>query len=318
LCGVSPDLIVAKNLFRLVVKETMEGLGTLRGSLGKTSLFLTEPSDRRRTPVRDWGNLLEKYSRSPKTTRKALAGFLLKEGNSLLSPMVGKQTLFLKHLYPEKAFPSLYRHPFPPDSMMGFILDAMKMESPRFPDIEEMLQKCLELSTIRIICEELQTDIHRIIDPEGWGQRNGRVLDELKNISLKPSAVILVVEDEQEGLKEPVHPVARTLMDSMQGRHVALSMRAIGLLPEVGRRLCQRWAIPVTGMKGMAWLSSPLATWTLGALALGFNVVSFPGLPIHGSEKVERFFTETLKKRAGNVYCLEWKENLFEEWPEKV
>jgi hypothetical protein len=41
---------------------------------------------------------------------------------------------------------------------------------------------------------------------------------------------------------------------------------------------------------------------SLGALALGFSVVSRPALPIHGSEQAERFFLKDLPKERGQVY----------------
>ena len=53
------------------------------------------------------------------------------------------------------------------------------------------------------------------------------------------------------------------------------------------------------------------ATWTLGALTLGFTVISTPALPIHGSERVEKFFSEDLKKRFGNIYFPTWREDLL-------
>jgi hypothetical protein len=77
---------------------------------------------------------------------------------------------------------------------------------------------------------------------------------------------------------------------AFEAKGLTISLREIASLPEVGRRLFEKWSIPVTEMEGIVFVRSSLATWVLGALALGFAVVSSPPLPIHGSEEAKRFF----------------------------
>jgi hypothetical protein len=40
----------------------------------------------------------------------------------------------------------------------------------------------------------------------------------------------------------------------------------------------------------------------MGALALGFSLVSLPGYPIQGSPLVEKYLTQNLKSRFGHAY----------------
>jgi hypothetical protein len=317
-CGDSSDLIVAKNLFRLVAGETLEGLGSLKRAVEKFSSLGAETYAKRRASARDQSEIIEKYGLPPNATRKALSRYVFKETENLLSPISRKQPLFLKDLYPERVFPSLYQHPFPPNSLMGHLLDSIRSDSTESSDVEKILWKCLQISTIGIICGELDRDINDIINPEGPSQREGKALDTLKGASSNPSLVIIFVEDEKYGSKESFHPMAQKLKESVKGEVLPLSTKTVGLLPEIGRRLYKKWAISIAGMKVMVLISSPSTTWTLGALALGFNVISFPALPIHGSEQVEKFFSETLKRRFGNVYFLSWKENLLDEVLEKM
>jgi len=312
-CGDTPDLLVAKNLFRLVAGEALEGLSPLKRAVERFSFLEAENTAKRRAWGRDRTGVIEKYGLPPRTTRKALSSYLFKESEKLLSPFSPKQPLFLKNLYPEKVFSTLYRHSFPPGSLTGFLFDSMRADSAESADVEKILWQCLQISMIKIICEELEKDINGIIDPEGPSQREKQALDALKAVSSNPSLVIIFVEDEKVDSKESIYRTTQKLKESIKGEILTLSIKTVGLLPGIGRRLYEEWALPVAEMKLIVLISSPFATWPLGALALGFNVISFPALSIHGSERVEKFFTDTLRKRFGNVYFLSWKENLLDE-----
>ncbi|MBM4277554.1 MAG: hypothetical protein FJ130_06655 [Deltaproteobacteria bacterium] len=312
LCGDSSDVMVAKNLFKSVAGETLEELGSLKRAVERSSSLRTEGNAKRDAFSDNQREIFEKYGLPPKRTRKALSRFLFAEAEKLLSPMSRGQSLLLKNLYPEETFPSLYQVPFPPGSLMGYLLDSTGTGSAESSGIETILWNCLQISTAGIICEELKKDINGIFE-ERADQEEGQILDTLKTVSSHPSPVIIVVEDEKYGSRESIQPIAQRLKESIKGEVPLLSVKAVALLPEIGRRLYKKWTTPVVGTKVMVWISSASTTWTLGALELGFNVISFPSLPIHGSDQVERFFSETLKKRFGNVYFHSWRENLLDE-----
>ncbi|NWF92765.1 MAG: hypothetical protein HXY46_07595 [Syntrophaceae bacterium] len=300
-CGEGPDRIVAKNLLRLVGGEILEGLGSLRRAIERFSSLGPETHARRRASSGFRSRIIEKYALSPKTTGKALGRYFSIEAENLLSPVSRKRSI-LKNLCPERIFPSLYQQAFPPDPLMGYLIDSIHSGSRESSDVEEILWRCLQISTIRIVCEEIERDMKGLTDLEGPDQIEA--LDTLAGVSSDLSPVIITVQDERYGSKEWIDGVVQKLKESVKGEVPTLSIKSAGFLLEIGRRLYEKWSIPVAGMKTTTLISSPRATWTLGALALGFNVLSSPGLPIHGSERVEKFFTETLRKRFGNVYLL--------------
>ena len=88
-----------------------------------------------------------------------------------------------------------------------------------------------------------------------------------------------------------------------------IAVKGSNALPKIGRKLFRKWALSVTDVKPIAFISSRHVTSVLGALALGYNVISFPSLPIHGSGRVEKFFCKDLLKIFGNAYLPSWEEN---------
>ena len=90
-----------------------------------------------------------------------------------------------------------------------------------------------------------------------------------------------------------------------------ISIRSGLDLFEAGRNLFARWALSVTDLKSIVLISSKHVTSTLGALALGYCVASFPPLPIHGRGAVETFFREDFQRTFGNVYLPSWEEDLL-------
>ncbi len=311
LCGDTSDLIVAKKLFRLVAGEALEGLSFLKRAVERVPSSGTGNSLGRRLSARDRRGIVEKYGLPPKTTRKALSRYVLKEAEKLFAPISQEKSVFLETLYPERIFPFLYQHRFPLVSLMGFLLDSIRSDPMESSDVEENLWQCLRISAIGLICHELAGDIRQIVGQEDSSRGEGGVLDALKGLSSDPSAVMILAEDERIDSKEPMYQTAQKIRESIKGEVLTFSVKKVSSLPEIGRRLTEKWALPVSEMRILVLVSSPLASWTLGTLALGFSAISFPALPIHGSEEVERFFSESLKKRFGHVYFLSWEENLL-------
>ena len=122
--------------------------------------------------------------------------------------------------------------------------------------------------------------------------------------------MIVLLSNEKSSSREWVHRTAQSLERDITGRVLTFSIHGIEGLREVGERMSERWSLPVAEMKIVTLISSPLATQVLGALALGFSAISHPALPIHGSDRVETFFSETLKKEFGNRYFFSWREDV--------
>jgi len=311
ICGDVPDLMVAKNLLRVVTGEALEGLRCLKEATESLASHNLSKASKRRISEEKQKSIIEKYGLPSHITGKALSRHLSKEVERLLSPSSQGQHTFLKNIFPKKVFPSLNQYPFPPRSLMDFLLDSMKIGLAKSSDVGEILWQSLQISIITIICEELRDDVYDLIDGEGLSRRDAKVLDAIKSLSSDLSPVMLLLEDERIPSKEWVYQMAQELEKLSKNKVLTLSLRGIGSLLEIGRRLSEKWVLPIGGMRIVVLISSPSATWTLGALALGFTVISTPSLPIHGSERVEKFFSEDLKKRFGNIYFPTWREDLL-------
>lgn len=311
LCGDSSDLMVAKNLLRMVTREALNGLGCLKEAAENLTTHLSAKASKRSIPDEEKKGIIEKYGLPSHATIKVLSRHLSKKVEGLLSPSSQDQDSVFKNIFSEKAFPSLYQGIFPPKSITGFLFDSMKTSSAESSNLEMIMWQCLQISTLMIVCEELRRDIIYLIDGEGLSQRERQVLDSLESLSQDLSPVVLLLEDEKIPSKEGVHQTVQELEKLSKDKVFTLSIRSIGSLLEIGRRLSEKWGLPVSGMRMIVFVSSPSATWTLGALALGFSVISNPALPIHGSQGVEKFFSEDLKKRSGNIYFLIWREDIL-------
>jgi hypothetical protein len=278
ICGDSPDLMVAKNLFRAVTEEALKELACLK-----------------------------------EAGEKDLGGRLSGEVGKLLSFSSQDPPTLLEGLLPERVFPSLYHNPFPLRPLMGLLLDSMKEEVAGVSDVEGILWKSLQVSIIPLIGEEVRKDADDLSGGKGFFQEDAQGPSALESLSSDPSSVMLLLDDRNISAEGPVFQIAQELEKLEKGKIMTLSLPRIGILPGVGRRLSEKWGLPVQEMRVLVLISSPLATWTLGSLALGFNVISVPDLPIHGSERVEKFFSEDVKKRFGNTYFSPRREDLLHD-----
>ncbi len=82
-------------------------------------------------------------------------------------------------------------------------------------------------------------------------------------------------------------------------------------------RLSKKWALTVTDLRSTVLISSRHVTSVLGALGLGYTVVSFPPLPIHGSVRAEKFFCEDFQTMFGNAYLHSWEEDMIAKMVER-
>jgi len=302
LCGDTSDLIVAKNLLKLVVAESLGGLNLLKRASESSVGANPKRKVARAKSI--------KYGLPSRTTEKALSRYLLKASTKLLSSLPQGQDSFLKDLLPENAFPSLYQGSFPLGSFVGLLLDAVKRVSGESLDIEKILEQAVQLSIVPFLCEEIGQDIDSLLHGESIG-RDEQVFEALKRLPSEPSQVICVLQDKNVSSKEWLNGMIQEIERSLKRKPVTLFLEEIGSLLEVGKVLYEKWSLPVTEMKLITLVSSSLATSVLGPLALGFSVISHPLLPVHGSQRVERFFSEGLRERSGNTYFLS-REGILE------
>ena len=298
LCGDSADLTVAKNLLRMAGGETLLGLTSLREGAERLG------GSKGRRSVDQEKALIDKYGLGSTFKGKGFRPSFLREIEKLISPLLGKRSPLLKNLFPERVFPYLYQDSFPPGSLIGFFLDSMKNGLTESSDIKKILDQCLSVSALHLICEEMRQDLDGVMKGEGFSPPD--------SIVPHPSPVILLLSDEKSSSREWIQRMAQELGVLFKGKASILSLKGMGTLPETGRRLSKESSLPVAEMKIITLISSPYLTWTLGALALGFTVISSPALPIHGSEKVEKFFSEDLQKKFGNTYFPSWKEDVLD------
>ncbi len=95
---------------------------------------------------------------------------------------------------------------------------------------------------------------------------------------------------------------AGELKQAVEGNLLHVRIRDINMLPHIARRFFQEWSLSAAEVGAIAVAFSQSAASALGALVFGFTVISFPPLPIHGSEVVEKFLREDLQEKLGSVY----------------
>jgi hypothetical protein len=268
LCGDDRDRMVAKHLLRLAVCESGRTLKLLAdatrriGSLGLASSSLEASKD-----------------------------FLS------LSP-VGTDAL-VSSRYPEKIFPPVHRF-LPagdsrPISLAGLVLDSVDICQSGSAGVEAILDLCLRLSLLNLIGEEFLYDLDLLTHAgqvPGDNRKTSEILERL------PSAPCPFVIRFTEGGASA--PAVEDLLNELDETVPIVPIEEGQALSEIARGLFQKWNLPATGLRAVVLVSSGRVTATLGALALGFNVASFPPLPIHGSNRAKEFFFKDFRNTFGN------------------
>jgi hypothetical protein len=120
-----------------------------------------------------------------------------------------------------------------------------------------------------------------------------------------PNPLLLIIPD-GGGLQDDSREAQETLIKRIDGacNKAARICRLphAALLPAFARRIYAKWGLPVSMTRSIVVVFSSSAIWGLGALALGFSLVSFPGYPILGSPFVKKYLTHDLKGKFGHAY----------------
>jgi len=207
--------------------------------------------------------------------------------------------------YPEKTFPTVWSlfhdTQFPSQSHVDLLLDSIYITRREDAGVGDILIRALQISILIFISEELRLRMNRFAK----GKSSSGDHDHLEGF---PGIILLIRDDVP--CSGSVIEMANEVQRILDRKVFSLSISEMGALPEIGRGLSEKWALPVTEMKLIVLISSRFLSPILGALGLGFTVASFPPLPFHGSGEVEKFFCEDLQKRFGNVYLPSWEEDL--------
>lgn len=263
-CGGDSDWIVANNLIERVALESLQAMAACRDTVERAS-------DRERQG--DAARL---------AAMKALLSPFSREGNVLLDV-----------LSPEGAFPFFHSGEVSVGAWMTTLLDAVS-RPPARRDPGAILTDALRLSAMVLAAEALAR--------EPIGSAQDEIDTALPDV---PSPILLFISDEG-GLPDDAREARETLMNEIDGacRKAARIHRLphAALLPSFACRVYEKWGLPVSMTRSVAVVSSSSTIRGLGALALGFSLVSLPGYPIQGSPLVEKYLTQDLKSKFGHAY----------------
>lgn len=282
LCGDDRDLMVARNLLRLALRETLRAIRDLNEAVLKTSSL-------------------------------SLASPLVEETKDLLSLFPKGVGSLLSSLYPENVFPvvrQIFRGTdFPPKSLISLLLESVDVGEKESSGVEEILTHSVRMSLLVLISEELRKNLTQQSNGRPLTEDGRKISEELECLPSTPCPVIIHLSDDDLPLTQSLNRRRDELEQKLDGKVPVVSIRAGHALPEIGRRLSKRWALTVTDLRSTVLISSRHVTSVLGALGLGYTVVSFPPLPIHGSVRAEKFFCEDFHKMYGSAYLHSWEED---------
>ena len=261
-CGEDSDWIVAHNIMQRVCLESLQVMATFRNALEQA------PN-------------LKKLSETVK----------LDEMKALLSPFSRGENALLDVLSPEPAFPFLHSMEVPAGSWIATLLDAMTERPPEMRSAEAKLVTALRLSAMALAAEALSR--------EPAGSTPEEIDAALPD---SPSPVLLLLSDEDGLPNDGRDALMKEIAAACRKEARIYRLPHVALLPSFARRVFAKWGIPVSMTKSTAVVFSSSMLPGMGALALGFSLVSLPGYPIQGSPLVEKYLTQDLKRKFGHAY----------------
>ena len=212
----------------------------------------------------------------------------LEQVKSLLSPFSRNGNGLLEMLYPERAFPSLHALGSPRGSWMAELLDAAAAHPPSRREPEAILADALRLSAIALAAEALPRETA------------GSAEEDFK-LSEAPSPLLVIVSDDKDGA-DAERASLLTAVEAACAQTARIYRLPADALPAFTRTVFTKWGIPLSMTRSTAVVASSSVTRGLGALALGFSLVSIPGYPIGGSTRVEGYLTGQMANAFGHAY----------------
>jgi hypothetical protein len=296
-CGDDADRMVAAGLRRLAGAELLESMGRLVEAAEK----LAGPGFKPRTDRtgKQEQALAGKYGYPDNLLSEAFSRRLLNDMEILLSPMARGPQSLLNHLIPEKTFPYLRGESFFNGSPVGTLLRASTRRSGNDPSPEEDFQEILSIGAAALLCEELSRDLSGLAGDIDGGEEEALDPAARADEGKGGRPVVFLQAKGEDSLLLRFPDLLGGLAATLGQEVFPLVLAGAGRLPGAARALFEQGP---GSCRPLLFVASPRVTWTLGALAFGFSVISCPALPIHGSEQAERFFLKDLPKERGQVY----------------
>jgi hypothetical protein len=304
LCGDDANLIVAKNLLRLVAGEATRSVKDLGEAVRDLDALDAKQGTRNQPPKGALKGIVQKYGLTSRVPVNRFARYLIRESQKLLSVLSEPErpSALLSSLYPEDAFPHIRRDTLLPESLITPIFDGLSQEQKESPEVQGVLWQCLKTSMVAFICEELHRDVRFLIDGECLSKIEKEALDIAEGLPADPLPVVILLFRDDDIPGEFIGRTTKELRQRLKGRGHLVPLKDVTGLPIIGREFFRKWSLPVNAVDAIAAVFSQSAGSVLGALACGFTVVSLPALPIHGSTVVEKFFSKDLKEKLGSAY----------------
>jgi hypothetical protein len=261
-CGEDSDWIVAHNIMQRVSLESLQMMAAFRNDLEHAS----DPENR-------------------------IDAARLEEMKLFLSPFSRGPSALLKAIYPERAFPTLHALGFPKGSWIAEVMDEAAERLPVRREPEEILTNTLRLSAIGLAAEALTREIA------------GSTPQEIDLALPDSPCPLLMLLSNEGGLQDDGREAIMKRIDGACRKEARIyRLPHVALLPSFARRIYEKWGIPLSMTRSIAVVFSSSMIPGLGALALGFSLLSLPGYPIHGSPLVEKTLTQDLKRKFGHAY----------------
>lgn len=304
LCGDNADLIVAKNLLRLVALEGAGELKHLSGTIRKLRSSVSSRSTAKPTADGKLKEIAEKYGVGSRVTAKRFIDYLTEESERLLSPLSESErpSMLPASLYPEGPFPFIHRNVLLPNSLTSLIFDTLSQEQKESSTVEVILRQCLKTSMLKFILEELRRDMEYLTGGDRLSEIEREAIDVVDNLATNTFSTVVFLSRDDDLPEEFKSRTSEELRQTLNGIALLIPIGETSSLPSIGRRFFQKWSLSVSGVGAIVVAFSQSTASVLGALACGFTVVSYPTLPIHGSDVVEKFFCVDLKEKLGSVY----------------
>lgn len=165
LCGADADLLVARNLLRLTLREGTRSLKSFREVTLEFRGRIKTPGALLKAAAGVEGKrIARKYGVAADGSEKIIS-FLKRESAGLLNPFPDEPSSLFSSLFPETVFSHLDREFLPFGSLTGELLDLLEADWKEGAEPEAVLSGCLRASILALIAEEMEQDLLSLLHP---------------------------------------------------------------------------------------------------------------------------------------------------------
>ncbi len=303
-CGASADRLVAGNLLRMIAAETASRLADLVQIVNQTGASPMErPAGSSEKPEAAKA-VFEKYGLDMDTARKTggIAPLAAEIKDLLdLNPPARDPAAFWSRLYPVDIFPQFYSGEMLPEGSLAMSgLSAFRSFLRQDESPGDLLRKCLKISLIYMICDELIQDLEILGGARSFPEipKTESKAAEVLSPNVSPGGVVLLSAPDRgfDGFDRS----ADAFRNHWQGPLVEISRPAE--IFGISRQFFQRWSRPPADTAPLVIALTSSAALVVGILVCGYTAVAWPGLPFFGSRPAMGFFSRDLERVCGSVY----------------